>query len=107
MVEPSSEPMHQDLREAFHDAVSLFSDWNRGAREPDVSLERRPWPISEVCRLVMNFNDPLPETVRHQLLCNLVDVPNDLRDLSYGNGARFLLSAIDARKAEYQQRREL
>jgi hypothetical protein len=105
MVEPSPDPIPKDLREAFHDAVALFSDWNRGGPEPDVSLQQRPWPISAVCSLVMKFNDPMPENVLHRL-CSQID-PTDLRDTSYGSGARCLYSAINARKAEYQQRRQL
>jgi hypothetical protein len=101
-----ADPIPEDLRHAFHHAVVLFADWDRGGPEPQVSLEQQPYPISSVCSWVMKFNDRMPENVQH-VLANIRGLTIDLTDPSYGTAARSLLRAINDRKAEYRQRREL
>jgi hypothetical protein len=92
----------EDFRAAFREAVGLFYGWWGPAPEPLVSLDQKPITISAVCGLVTKFNEAMPEYLR-QALCDLKRGNRDLRDPSYGSGARYLLELIEAHKAEYQQ----
>jgi hypothetical protein len=108
MPKHSTNPLPQYLREAFHQAVADYWEWERGTAEPEVSLEqRRPCSISTVCSMVMNFDEAMPEVIC-QALYKLDSSTDELaKDHSYRNGARWLLRLIDARKADYQRTRDI
>ena len=52
-----------ELRIAFHNAVARFQDWTADVAEPRVKLCGKFGPISEVCEIVANLSDPLPESI--------------------------------------------
>jgi hypothetical protein len=101
VVDTSFDPIPEELRQAFDEAVGQYSYWDRGGPEPLVTLGRTPWTISAVCNLVTKFNDPMPDNV-YQYLCGRADSSCNLQqDRSYGNGARCLYGLIQARKSQY------
>jgi hypothetical protein len=91
-----SAPIPENLREAFHDAVAQFSDWTQGRPEPEVSFRRHPLTISAICRLVMNFRDPMPENLVEYLFRNQI-MHHRVGAFMYADGARCLLEAINTR----------
>jgi hypothetical protein len=98
MMEQSSEPMPDDVRQAFRDAVHLYADWKFGRPQRPVSFRRlQKISLSGVCDLVLSYrNEPLPADVHHELL-NLIDeirINPKLR-LTYAAGAQYLLRLID------------
>jgi hypothetical protein len=96
-----------DLRRAFQDAVSAYSNW-LGEPEPKVSFRRRTVPISTVAQWVMSFKDPMPDDI-HRKLLTLIDavmpaIADDLfEDGSYLTGGGALLQLINARKAKMRR----
>jgi hypothetical protein len=108
MPKQSTNPLPLYLREAFHQAVGDYWGWERGAPEPEVSLQqRRPCSISTVCSIVMNFDEAMPDDI-YQALYKLDTSTDELaKDHSYRNGARWLLRLIDARKADYGRPRDM
>jgi hypothetical protein len=105
LLEQSSPPMPEDVREAFRDAVHLYVDCKLGSPERSISFRRlQRISLSGVCDLVLGYrNEPLPLDIHCELL-NLVDETHaDLkvelaRDPSYEAGARILLKLIDDQK---------
>lgn len=95
----------RDLRRAFQDAVSGYSNWS-GESEPEVIFRKHTVPISTVARWVMSFNDPMPDDV-HRKLLTLVDaeipaIADDLfEDGSYMTGGGTLLQLINDRKGKH------
>jgi hypothetical protein len=49
MAESLINPLPLYLREAFHQAVTNYWGWERGAPEPEVSLQQRPHVRSAPC----------------------------------------------------------
>ena len=101
-VEELSEPMPNDVRQAFLEAIRLYKDWRFGGSEPLVGFRKlRQISISGVCELVLSYrNEPLPENI-HKVLRNVIGVaranPLD-KDPSFAAGARCLLNMIDVNK---------
>jgi hypothetical protein len=100
-VEQLSEPMPNDMRQAFLEAIRLYSDWKFGGSEPLVSFRKlRQMSISGVCELVLGYrNEPLTAQL-HNMLRNLIDPQMNIKveldeDPSYATGAQCLLEMID------------
>jgi len=54
MIEQTSDPIPQDLYDAFSSAVREYAEWTQLiAPEPQVSFESRQCAISEICEMVM------------------------------------------------------
>ena len=62
LLEQSSPPMPEDVREAFRDAVHLYVDCKLGSPERSISFRRlQRISLSGVCDLVLGYrNEPLP-----------------------------------------------
>ena len=107
MVGQLSEPMPNDVQEAFLEAIRLFNDWKFGGSEPLVGFRKlRQISISGVCELVLGYrNEPLPANL-HDVLRNLIDeTSTNLKaeldeDPSYASGAQCLLKMIDGYRRE-------
>jgi hypothetical protein len=107
MVEQLSETMPEDVRQAFSEAVRLYSHWQVEAPDtpaPTLGLRRLNVSLSGICDLVAAYkNEPLPLPV-HDELWTLID---DMKlkaelaiDPSYATGGRCLDALIqDRRKA--------
>ena len=102
LAEQLSEPIPNDVRQAFLEAIRLYKDWRFGGSEPLVSFRKlRQISISGVCELVLSYrNEPLPENI-HNVLRNVIGVaranPLD-KDPSYAAGAQCLLKMIDVNR---------
>jgi hypothetical protein len=107
MVDTSSDPIPEELRQAFNEAVMQYSYWDSVGPEPEVMLHRAPWTISAVCSLVTKFDDPMPDNI-FQFLCGQADSSSKLLegDRSFRSGARCLAGLIQARKAQYETNRK-
>jgi hypothetical protein len=96
-----SESNSQELRIAFHNAVSRFQDWTANVAEPKVKLRGRFCPISEMCQEIANLSDPLPEAIL-SILYNKTRAGDDMLalklDETYRGGARCLRRLIENRK---------
>jgi hypothetical protein len=111
-VARSFDPIPRHLMEAFHDAVSLFPIWSAALAEREVSIKGTPYTMSEVCRLVAGFRDPLPHSVFDELLSHMHAEPIERkfelsRKPSYATAARCLLKLIENRKAAYRRREKM
>jgi len=53
MIEQTSDPIPQDLCDAFSSAVREYAEWTQLIAEPLVSFELRQCAISEICERVM------------------------------------------------------
>jgi hypothetical protein len=103
--EQSSEPMPDDVRQAFRDAICLYADSKFGNPMRPVNFRKlQKISISGVCDLVLGYrNEPLPAGVHHELL-NLIDELGIhpkvalTEDSSYAAGAQYLLNLIDDQK---------
>ena len=102
MTEQLSDPIPNDVRQAFLEVIRLFKNWTFGGSEPLVSFRKlRRISISGVCELVLSYrNEPLPENL-DSLLRNLIDgTRTHLKvgldeDPSYATAAQCLLKMID------------
>jgi len=111
MADPSPNPIPEELRQAFHDAVSAFQHWDRGGPEPDgISLWREPRTISFVCDVVERA-DPMPDDLYEYLRgeAESADTTSALLqgDRSYRAGAQSLYRMIQGRKAQYERTSKL
>jgi hypothetical protein len=105
MMEQFSEPMPDDVRQAFPDAIRLYADTKLGSHERSISFRRlQKISVSGVCDLVLGCaNEPLTADVHHELL-NFVDEKGMsckaglAGDSSYAAGAQYLLRLIDDQK---------
>ena len=101
------EPIPDDLRQAFDDAVSCYKQWTPGSEGRRVSYQRRSVSIDEVCYLTEHHDDPLPDAYVGALRGFLKDARyDDLRhnldtSQTYGTGAFCLRLLVQRRKAEY------
>jgi hypothetical protein len=110
----SSDPIPRQLSKAFHDAVSLFPIWSVALAEREVTIKGRPYTMSytmsQVCRLVAGFSDPLPHGVFDELLSHMHAIGDKFelsRKPSYATAARCLLKLIENRKAAYLRREKM
>jgi hypothetical protein len=112
MVEQPSEPMPEDVREAFRGAIRLYADWKFGGLERALSFRGlQQVSLSGVCDLVLSYrNEPLPGEV-HDELWNLMIGRLNLKeefaeDPTYTTGARCLDKLIQDQRADDRRRRE-
>ena len=108
MAEQLSDPIPNDVRQAFLEAIRLYKDWKFGGSEPLVSFRKlRQISISGLCELVLSYrNEPLPENI-HKVLRSVIGGarPNLLdKDPSYAAGAQCLLKMIDVKRGGPQRR---
>ena len=97
-------PIPPFLREAFRRAVAACLDW-LGGPEPRVKCGQNLVAISAVCRMAMDFRDPMPDELLEIFRSRAGSSRDLLADPSYVAGARCLLSMIDLRKAQFQSNR--
>jgi hypothetical protein len=107
MAKRSPDPIPNYLREAFGEAVQLFSDWSPAVPEREVSINGRPFTMSGVCGLVDGYGDPIPDSVVAELTTHLrfshAALKKQLeRDSSYSTGAKCLRRLISDRKADHR-----
>ena len=107
MAKRSPDPIPNSLREAFRQAVQLFSDWSPAVSEREVSINGRPFTMSGVCGLVDGYADPIPDGVVAELTTHLQTSHTALKkqlekDPSYSTGAKCLRRLIFDRKADYR-----
>jgi hypothetical protein len=105
MVEQLSETMPGDVRQAFAEAIRLYSHWRSGppnAPSPTLGFRTLKVLLSGICDLVAAYkNEPLPLAV-HDELWRLIDnmkLKAELAiDPSYATGARCLDALIQDRR---------
>jgi len=105
MAKRSPDPTPNYLREAFGEAVQLFSDWSPAVCEREVSINGRPFTMSGVCGLVDGYADPIPDGVVAELTTHLQTTALKeqlVRDPSYTTGAKCLRRLISNRQADYR-----
>jgi hypothetical protein len=103
MPEQSADPIPCDLAEAFDNAVGLYEIWKWGPSQPErkVIYNGQHLSMSEVCGLVDQFTDRLPDQVFVNLRSCMHHYPHgqliaDLEaDQSYATGARCLRRMIE------------
>jgi hypothetical protein len=106
MVEQQFETMPQDMREAFADAVRLFSHWRAEPKDlpaPTIGFRRMEVSLSGICDLVAAYKSesmPLPLHDEMWRLVEDVKLKAELAiDPSYATGARCLDALIQGRRA--------
>jgi hypothetical protein len=112
MVEQSPEPMLEDVRIVFREAIRLCADWKLGGFERALSFRGlQQVSLSGVCDLVLSYrNEPLPGEV-HDELWNLMIGRLTLKeelaeDPTYATGARCLDKLIQDQRADVRRREE-
>ena len=110
MAEQSAEPIPPDFAEAFAYAVLVYEIWTPEEPGRLIEIGSRSHSIVEVCGLVDQFTDRLPERVYLKLRSHLHDYPDaklkaDLAaDPSYATAVRCLRGMIERRTEEFKQR---
>jgi hypothetical protein len=96
------EPIPQKLREAFDQAVSVYSSWMPLLPERLVMIDDKFLTMSEVCGLVGKFRDGLPTPVFDRLLSYMAEhkqLKEKLdRDRTYSTAANCFRQLIERRK---------
>jgi hypothetical protein len=107
MIEQPSEPMPEELRSAFREAIRLCADRELGSSKRCIRFRRLTQvSLSGICDLVLSYkNEPLPVNVHDELWNVLGKARPDLKvelalDHSYASGARCLLKVIDSKDLE-------
>lgn len=107
MVEQSSQPIPNDVREAFLDAVRLYDDWKSGGPERLVSFRKvKRISMTGMCELILSYrNEPLPENVHNDLWKLMDETGVNLKleltaDPSYRTGAQCLLKLIESHRRQ-------
>jgi hypothetical protein len=105
MSEQQSQPIPDDVREAFRDAIHSYKS---GSSERSVSFRRlMQLSLGGVCDLVLSYrNEPLPLSVHDELwnLLDEIDLKVELaKDPSYATGARCLDKLIRDHRAGDRQ----
>jgi hypothetical protein len=110
MVEQLSEAMPEDVREAFADAVRLYSQWRfdaPNAAAPTLAFRTLKISLSGICDLVAAYkNEPLPLAVHDELwtLIKEMKLKAELAiDPSYATGARVLDALIRERRVAFDR----
>ena len=49
-----------NFADAFHEATLRYLYWERGEPEPSLTLQGRRRPISDACKIAMEFDDRIP-----------------------------------------------
>ena len=102
---PQSEPISRHLRDAFYGAVQLYPHWTEFGHGPLVSVDGRRYTINQVCNLVVEISDGMPNDLLGCLMFFLNVGDQDLleglaKDRSYASGARYLLKLMNRRAAD-------
>ena len=105
MVEQLSETMPEDVRQAFAEAIRLYSHWRSeppNVPSPTLGFRTLKVSLSGICDLVAAYkNEPLPLAV-HDELWRLIDNMKPKAELaidpSYATGARCLDALIQDRR---------
>ena len=104
MVEQLSETMPEDVRQAFSDAVRLYSHWRfepPNVPAPTLSFRTLRVSLSGICDPVAAYkNEPLPLAVHDELWTLIADMKLKAElaiDPSYATGARCLEALIQDR----------
>jgi len=104
------EPIPQKLREAFDQAVSVYSSWTPLLPERLVTIDDRFFTMSEVCGLVDKFRDALPMPAFDRLSSYMAEhkqLRGKLeRDQTYSTAADCFRQLIERRKQHPQGRRD-
>jgi len=106
------DPIPDQLRKAFRDAVWLYADWNSALPEPQVQIggsshASSSHAISAVCALVEKFDDRLPEEIFERLMLHMREIRYTLlrqklvAGHSYGAAGRCFLRLIEDRKRHF------
>jgi len=110
MVEQLSEAMPEDVREAFADAVRLYSQWRfdaPNAPAPTLAFRTLKISLSGICDLVAAYkNEPLPLAVHDELwtLIKEMKLKAELAiDPSYATGGRVLDALIRERRVAFDR----
>jgi hypothetical protein len=113
MIEQSREPVPEDVREAFRDAICRCIDWKFGSPERSVSFRKlQRISLGGICDLVLGYrNEPLPLDIRDELSKLIYETHAILEvelasDPSYAGGARILLKLINDQRARDRPRNE-
>jgi hypothetical protein len=107
MVDPSPNPIPEELRQAFREAFIAFRHWDRGGSEPEgISLWGAPRTISFVCDAAEPYGDSIPDDL-YGYLCGEAenaDTTSSLLqgDRSYRAGAPSLYRMVRRRGAHYE-----
>jgi hypothetical protein len=106
MVEQLSETMPVDVRQAFDDAVRLYSHWRSGTSNvpaPTLRFRALTVSLSGICDLIAAYkNGPLPLAIHDDLWMLIEDMKLKAElaiDPSYATGARVLNALIQERRA--------
>ena len=101
-----SEPIPQKLREAFDQALSVYTSWTPLLPERLVTIDDRFFTMTEVCSLVDKFRNPLPMPVfdrlsgymaEHKILRDKLQ-----QDQTYSTAASCFRQLIERRKRQLQ-----
>jgi hypothetical protein len=115
MIEQTSDPIPQDLCDAFSSAVREYAEWTQLiAPEPQVSFESGQCPISEICDNVMMWPKAKEQELPSSVLKVMHDSAHDRalketigRSPTYDVCASCLLELINGRKALGREIKEL
>ena len=101
------DPIPDQLRKAFHDAVWLYADWNPALPEPQVQIGGSSHAIGAVCALVEKFDDRLPEEIFERLMFYMREIRYTLLRQKlvaghcYAAAGRCFLRLIEDRKRHF------
>jgi hypothetical protein len=111
MVEQLSETMPEDVRQAFSDAVRLYSRWRSeppNLPPPTLVFRALKVSLSGICDLVAAYkNESLPLAVHDELWMLIEEMKSKAElaiDPSYTTGARVLDALIQERRAASDHR---
>jgi hypothetical protein len=101
MSDQSTQPIPQDLAEAFCAAVLAYPDGDFGSTEPTVRVRGQAEPINAIARMVTHFkDDQIPKDIL-RCLCSYMGLGDHLRkndlagDQSYAMAARCFIHLIE------------
>jgi hypothetical protein len=98
-----SEPIPDDVRQAFHNAVHVYADWKFGGAERPINFRKlQKISVSGVCELMLSYrNEPISADVNSDLF-NLIDEirKNPTAGLTYAAAAQCLLRLVDDQKKQ-------
>jgi hypothetical protein len=102
----SRQPVTNDLRKAFYQAVIKLNDWIPPAMEPVVTYGQGRFSISRFCEFVEQYApDEMPDEVVGMVLSLPKHDPNNpvLRNRTFQAGARYVIAVIEQRNRERRE----
>ena len=112
MTEQAPEPMPEDVREAFREAIQLYERLDLWSSRASVTFRKQAVSLSGVCDLVLNYtNERLPVNV-HDDLWRLIDDTHAklkvglAKNPTYATAARCLEILIQDYKTADRRREE-